>query len=96
MEGFLFEAGAEFVGAGRRHEGEEMFFVLSGAVEMRTPDRSYVLETGDCAYFPGHLAHSMRRIGPNSAIALIAVARTERSKTPNQPMRRRVGDPADS
>lgn len=96
MEGFLFEAGAEFVGAGRRHEGDEMFFVLSGAVEMRTPDRSYVLETGDCAYFPGHLAHSMRRIGPPSAIALIAVAKTERSKPHDQPTRRRVRKPADS
>jgi transcriptional regulator with XRE-family HTH domain len=82
MEGFLFEAGAEFSGGGQQHEGEEMFFILSGAVEMRTPDRSYVLETGDCAYFPGHLSHSMRRIGSGPAKAIIAVARTERPKTP--------------
>jgi transcriptional regulator with XRE-family HTH domain len=86
MEGFLFEAGAEFVGGGQQHDGEEMFFVLSGTVEMRTPDRSYVLESGDCAYFPGHLSHSMRRIGPDPAKAIIAVARTERPKTPDQPV----------
>jgi transcriptional regulator with XRE-family HTH domain len=87
MEGFLFEAGPEFVGSGQRHDGEEMFYVLSGAVEMRTPDRSHVLETGDCAYFPGHLMHSMRRIGPAPATAIIAVARTERSK-PSDPSTR--------
>lgn len=81
MEGFLFEAGSEFVGGGQQHDGEEMFFVLSGAVEMRTPDRSYVLETGDCAYFPGHVAHSMRCIGTTPAKAIIAVARIGRSKT---------------
>ncbi len=86
MEGFLFEAGSEFVGSGQQHDGEEMFFVLSGTVEMRTPDRSYVLETGDCAYFPGHLAHSMRCIGATPAKAIIAVARTERSKTRDQPL----------
>lgn len=80
MEGFLFEAGPEFVGGGQHHDGEEMFMVLAGAVEMRTPDRSYVLETGDCACFPGHLKHSMRRIGPSPATAIIAVARTGRSK----------------
>jgi transcriptional regulator with XRE-family HTH domain len=92
MEGFLFEAGSEFVGSGQRHDGEEMFFVLSGTLEMRTPDRSYVLETGDCACFPGHLAHSMRRIGPTPATAIIVVARTERSKPRIQPTRRRASE----
>jgi quercetin dioxygenase-like cupin family protein len=87
IEGFLFEAGPEFVGGGQQHDGEELFYVLSGAVEMRTPDRSHVLETGDCACFPGHLLHSMRRIGSAPATALIAVARTERSKAPDPPAR---------
>jgi transcriptional regulator with XRE-family HTH domain len=81
LEGFLFEVGPEFADNGKHHDGEEMFFVLSGTVEMRTPDRSYVLQTGDCAYFPGHLTHSMRRIGPEGATALIAVARAESVKT---------------
>jgi transcriptional regulator with XRE-family HTH domain len=87
MEGFLFEAGPEFASEGKHHDGEEIFFILSGVVEMKTPDRSYVLEPGDCAYFPGHLTHSMRRIGPEPAKALIAVARTERLKTPRSPRR---------
>ena len=78
MEAFLFHLGDEPIGKGQQHDGEEMFLVLFGTVEMRTPDRSYVLEAGDCAYFPGHLAHQMRRIGPEPATAVIAVAR-ERS-----------------
>jgi len=75
MEAFLFQVGTEPTGGGQRHDGEEMFLVLAGTVEMRTPDRSYVLETGDCAYFPGHLIHQMRRLGSERAMAVIAVAR---------------------
>lgn len=75
LEGFLFHVGTEFSDQGQHHDGEEMFLVLAGTVEMRTPDRSYVLETGDCAYFPGHVSHSMRRIGEAPATAVIAVAR---------------------
>ena len=78
VEAFLFHVGTDPVGNGQQHDGEEMFLVLSGTVEMRTPDRTYVLEKGDCAYFPGHLAHQMRRLGPEPATAVIAVAR-ERS-----------------
>jgi transcriptional regulator with XRE-family HTH domain len=78
MEAFLFHVGANPVGNGQQHDGEEMFLVLSGTVELRTPDRSYVLETGDCAYFPGHVSHQMRRIGSEPATGVIAVAR-ERS-----------------
>ncbi len=84
MEAFLFHVGAEPVGNGQQHDGEEMFLVLSGMVEMRTPDRSYVLETGDCAYFPGHLVHQMRRLGPEPAIAVIAVARERSSAKKHQ------------
>ncbi|MGH7041186.1 MAG: helix-turn-helix domain-containing protein [Acetobacteraceae bacterium] len=84
MEGFLFHVGAGPVGHGQQHDGEEMFLVLSGTVEMRTPDRSYVLEKGDCAYFPGHLAHQMRRLGPEPATAVIAVARDRPPARRNQ------------
>jgi mannose-6-phosphate isomerase-like protein (cupin superfamily) len=83
MEGFLFQMGAVPSGPGQHHDGEELFFVIIGTVEMRTPDRTYVLEAGDCAYFPGHLSHQMRRIGPEPATALIAVGR-ERSMVKRQ------------
>jgi transcriptional regulator with XRE-family HTH domain len=79
MEAFLFHIGIEPTGDGQQHDGEEMFLVLSGTVEMRTPDRSYVLEKGDCAYFPGHLAHQTRRIGHEPATAVIAVTRDRRA-----------------
>lgn len=75
MEAFLFHVGTDPTGGGQQHDGEEMFLVLAGTVEMRTPDRTYVLEKGDCAYFPGHLTHSMRRLGSEPASAVIAVAR---------------------
>jgi quercetin dioxygenase-like cupin family protein len=88
MEGFLFQLGAEFSGNWQQHDGDEMFYVLAGTVEMRTPDRSFVLEAGDCAYFPGHLAHSMRRLGAEAATALITVARSERSNATGRVTRR--------
>ena len=84
MEAFLFHIGAKPVGKGQQHDGEEMFLVLSGTVEMRTPDRSYVLEAGDCAYFPGHLTHQMRRLGTEPATAVIAVARERSSARRSQ------------
>jgi transcriptional regulator with XRE-family HTH domain len=84
MEAFLFHIGAEPVGKGQQHDGEEMFLVLSGTVEMRTPDRSYVLEQGDCAYFPGHLTHQMRRLGSEPAKAVIVVARERSSARRNK------------
>ena len=83
MEAFLFHVGAEPTGGGQQHDGEEMFLVLSGTVEMRTPDRSYVLEAGDCAYFPGHIAHQVRRIGAEPATAVITVARERSSNRRN-------------
>jgi mannose-6-phosphate isomerase-like protein (cupin superfamily) len=75
MEALLFHVGAEPTGNGQQHDVEELFLVLSGTVEMRTPDRSSILEADDCAYFPGHLAHQMRRIESGLATAVIAVAR---------------------
>ena len=78
MEAFLFHVGTQPTGGGQQHEGEEMFLVLTGTVELRTPGRSHVLEAGDCAYFPGHIAHQVRRIGPETATAVITVARERR------------------
>ncbi len=84
MEAFLFHVGTEPTGNGQQHDGEEMFLVLGGTVEMRTPDRTYVLEKGDCAYFPGHLIHQMRRLGSEPATAVIAVARDRPPARRNQ------------
>jgi transcriptional regulator with XRE-family HTH domain len=79
MEAFLFHVSVEPIDKAHQHDGAEMLLVLSGTVEMRTPDRRYVLETGDCAYFPGHVVHQMRRLGPEPTTAVIAVARKRSS-----------------
>lgn len=65
MEAFLFHVGTEPTGKGQQHDGEEMFLVLTGTVEMRTPDRSYVLEPGDCAVFQDTSRIKCAGLGPN-------------------------------
>jgi len=78
LEAFVIHPAAEFATDGpmAEHAGEELFFVLTGTIELRFVDRGVVLEAGDCAQFPGSLPHRLRRIGPGPASALIAVAKT--------------------
>lgn len=54
------------------HPGEEMCFVLSGAVELAIASRSMLLRKGDFAQFPGSIRHRMRGLAPDTA-ALIVV-----------------------
>lgn len=58
------------------HPGEELLLVLSGTIEMRFADRGFVLEEGDCAQFPGHLPHRLRRVGDAVAAAFVTVSRS--------------------
>jgi transcriptional regulator with XRE-family HTH domain len=82
LEAFVVHPAAEFTRDGPvpEHAGEELFFVLTGTIEVRFADRGIVLEAGDCAQFPGSLPHRVRRIGPGPASALVAVARTRSSR----------------
>lgn len=77
LEAFILYPPAEFAApaAASEHSGEELVLVLTGAIEMRFADRGFVLEAGDCAQFPGHLAHRLRRVGDAPASALVAVSR---------------------
>jgi transcriptional regulator with XRE-family HTH domain len=76
LEAFVLHPAADFSADGHaEHAGEELFFVLHGTVELRFADRGFVLEAGDCAQFSGHLPHRIRRVGPEPASALVAVAR---------------------
>ncbi|WP_164867893.1 helix-turn-helix domain-containing protein [Rhodovarius crocodyli] len=77
LEAFILYPPAEFrpPAAASAHSGEELLLVLSGTIEMRFADRGFVLETGDCAQFPGHLQHRIRQVGEVRASALVAVAR---------------------
>ena len=76
LEAFVIHPAAEFPAkaAAAEHAGEELLFVLAGTIEVRFADRGFVLDTGDCVQFPGHLPHRLRRVGPKPASALIAVA----------------------
>jgi transcriptional regulator with XRE-family HTH domain len=81
LEAFVLHPAAEFSADGHaEHAGEELFFVLRGTVELRFADRGFVLEPGDCAQFPGHLPHRIRRVGAEPASALVAVARPRRGR----------------
>jgi transcriptional regulator with XRE-family HTH domain len=95
LEAFVLHPEADFPPAQRAatHGGEELIFVLTGTIEMRFADRGFVLSAGDCAQFPGHLPHRVRRVGSDPASALVAVAnappgRTERVATKTKPRRR--------
>ena len=55
------------------HAGEEMVFVVKGAIEIEFAGECHVLSEGDCAYFDAHLPHRTRSIGPDIAEALIVV-----------------------
>lgn len=46
------------------HHGEEMGYVLEGALELRLGDNIWILEQGDSFYFPSQIPHGYRNIGP--------------------------------
>ncbi|WP_375464031.1 helix-turn-helix domain-containing protein [uncultured Methylobacterium sp.] len=55
------------------HAGQEMIFVISGAIELEYGSESNILYVGDCAYFDAHLPHRSRSLGPAIAEALVVV-----------------------
>jgi quercetin dioxygenase-like cupin family protein len=76
LAAFVIRPAAQFAEDGpHEHEGEELLYVLEGAIELAFADRSLVLRAGDAAEFPGHLPHRLRRLGEAPAAALVAVAR---------------------
>jgi transcriptional regulator with XRE-family HTH domain len=76
LAAFIIHLAGEFAEDGpHEHEGEELLYVLSGAVELAFADRSLMLRQGDAAEFPGHLPHRLRRVGAAPAGVLVAVAR---------------------
>ena len=53
------------------HDGDEMFFVLSGAVEIALASRSMLLRQGDFAQFAGSIRHRLRGLEPNTAVLIV-------------------------
>lgn len=50
------------------HEGDELFFVLSGSVEIVLASRSIFLGQGDFAQFPGLIQHRVRGLEPKTSL----------------------------
>lgn len=82
LEAFVVHPADAFAEDGpHQHGGEEMLYVLHGAIELAFADRSVLLQAGDVVEFAGHLPHRLRRIGAAPAAALVAVARDGRGAT---------------
>ena len=54
------------------HPGIELLYVLSGKLELRTPDGKHELSEGDSIYFDSTVPHGYRRIGARRTLALVA------------------------
>lgn len=75
LEGFLVYPPPTFSEEFRaEHAGEELLFVVTGAVEVRFADRVVALKEGDAVQFPGHLSHQVRRTSASASV-LITVSR---------------------
>jgi transcriptional regulator with XRE-family HTH domain len=56
------------------HEGEEILYVLKGAVSLRLSGRSECLNAGDCVQFDASIPHSVEAVGASEAEVLLVVA----------------------
>lgn len=70
---YVVEVGDDTERAVGAHAGQEMIYVLAGAVYVSFGGKDELLESGDSAIFPGHLQHRIRRLGRKSAQVLIVV-----------------------
>ena len=53
-----------------RHEGEELFYILEGAITVETEDESTVLEAGSSIHFKSTRRHSSWNHGTSPAVIL--------------------------
>jgi transcriptional regulator with XRE-family HTH domain len=74
MEPFIMRPPLKFQDDRRfEHGGQEIIFVLSGAIELNFGDHSYKLNSGDCVYFDSHIPHRSRSLNGKVAQALVVV-----------------------
>ncbi|MEQ9619496.1 MAG: cupin domain-containing protein [Deltaproteobacteria bacterium] len=61
------------------HPGEELVYCLSGKVEFKVKDKTYVLGTGDSLHFRTHLDHKWKNLGDIQAklLWILAVSPSE-------------------
>lgn len=76
MLAFVLQPGRE-KGRGHpmsHHEGEEILFVLSGAITLQLANRSEALTAGDCAHFNSAVPHKITSVGETQAEVLLVIA----------------------
>ena len=57
------------------HSGEEIFFVLEGALEIELGNHTQLLNEGDYLQFPGSVKHNVRSVRKRSKVLVIVVQR---------------------
>jgi transcriptional regulator with XRE-family HTH domain len=74
MEPFIMRPPPKFQDDRRfEHGGQEMIFVLSGAIELSFGGQSHKLNSGDCVYFDSHVPHRSRSLNGKVAQALVVI-----------------------
>jgi transcriptional regulator with XRE-family HTH domain len=53
------------------HAGIELLYVLTGRLELRTPEAVHELDEGDAVYFDCTVPHAYRRVGAERTTALV-------------------------
>ncbi len=72
LEAFLMFPPLEFIEDHKvEHRGEELLYVVRGAVEVRFPETVLTLATGDSVQFPGPLSHQVRRLDPEACVLVV-------------------------
>jgi transcriptional regulator with XRE-family HTH domain len=79
MEPYIMRPPAKFENERRfNHGGQEIIFVLSGAIEVEYGGSLHALEKGDCAYFDANVPHRSRSLNNKIAEALVVVMNADR------------------
>lgn len=76
MLAFVLEPGKER-GRGHpmsHHEGEEILYVLKGAISLQLANRTELLAAGDCAHFNSTVPHKITSQGDMPAEVLLVIA----------------------
>ncbi|MCZ7562300.1 MAG: cupin domain-containing protein [Burkholderiaceae bacterium] len=71
----MLQLGTSTIGEQAFHEGEEMFYVLHGAVEITLGTRSVRLGEGDFAEFPGMVRHQLRGLETGTRVLVVITER---------------------
>lgn len=56
------------------HEGEEILYVLKGAINLQLANRTEPLQAGDCAHFNSTIPHKITSTGDQPAEVLLVIA----------------------